>query len=316
MNFLQDKRPFEVLQPYFIPAIYHRIIEGRKKVYQLSISFNGIEQIIKKSSKDFVHTGFNKVIMGGILRMEHLFAPENINLEVILYKTPTSSNLQLSFELVNRNSFKIGSEDYIASIMVEYNYDKMDIVNYYPIIYRQVCDNGQVSVMTKNFTESVAADKIFEIGCEWSRCTFETYQRKLENYYSLNQQDDSKINEEIFEKNAVQLIESVLGIRIQKSNDERNFRVSETEMFEDINTLRNAQNLIEKYTKQLGRNQFAVWNVVTELASQQGDVSIRNKMFLKAGKYLANEMEKTLNKEGKIWSENIQWNEAVKRAKN
>jgi hypothetical protein len=44
MKFLQDAQPFEILKPYFIPAIYHRIIEGRKKVYQLSISIEGIEK--------------------------------------------------------------------------------------------------------------------------------------------------------------------------------------------------------------------------------------------------------------------------------
>ena len=62
MKFLQDAQSFEILKPYFIPAIYHRIIEGRKKVYQLSISIEGIEKVIKKSAKPFQHTSLNKVI--------------------------------------------------------------------------------------------------------------------------------------------------------------------------------------------------------------------------------------------------------------
>ena len=33
MKFRQDTQPFEILKQYFIPAIYHRILEGRKKYF-------------------------------------------------------------------------------------------------------------------------------------------------------------------------------------------------------------------------------------------------------------------------------------------
>ena len=94
MKFSQDTQPFEILKQYFIPAIYHRILEGRKKTFQLSLSFDGVEKIIKKSPKTFIHASFNQVITGAVLRMEKLFAPEELSLEVILFKKPTLNIFQ------------------------------------------------------------------------------------------------------------------------------------------------------------------------------------------------------------------------------
>ena len=90
MRYIQETQPFEVVKQYFIPAIYHRIIEGKKKLFQLSVSMEGTEVIIKKSAKPFVHTGFNKVITGAVMRMERLFTPEHLQLEVIIYNTPNT----------------------------------------------------------------------------------------------------------------------------------------------------------------------------------------------------------------------------------
>lgn len=309
MKFIQDTQPFEVLKPYFIPAIYHRILEGRKKVYQLSISMDGVEKVIKKSAKPFEHASFNKVITGAVKRMEKLFAPDHLDLEVILYKKPSLHQLELSFELVNKNLFKIGNEDYFASIMCEYSYSKMNVVTYYPIIYRQVCSNGMVSVMSKNFTETICTDKIFDIGCEWSNCTFETYQRKLKDYFEILQYGDDKLFDETtgsFESKAIRKMERVLKVNIQ--NDR-------TEMLVDLDDSPNAENILSNNIETLGHNQFAVWNAITEFASRERDVNKRNQMFLNAGKFLSNEVEKTLNKRDKEWSENLIWNEILRLAK-
>jgi hypothetical protein len=309
MKFIQDTEKFEALKPYFIPAIYHPILVGKKKFYQLSISIDGKEQIIKKSSKKFVHTGFNKVITGAVMRMRKLFAPEKLNLEVILYKTPTHNALDLSFELVNKNTFTIGNETYFASIMVEYSYSKMEIVKYYPIIYRQTCSNGMVAVMAQNFSELVPADKLFKIGCEWTRCNFESYQRKVANYYELLKRPDltsKKINEN-FEENALIKLQKVLKVNLKSISSETNMEVSPT---------RDAQNVIGRNREELGNSQFAVWNAITDFASRQNDVSVRNEMFMNAGKYLSNEMEKTLDKNQQLWSENLYWEEIDRMSKN
>ena len=307
MRFIQDTQAFETLKPYFIPAIYHRIIDGKKKVYQLSIVLEGAELIVKKSAKDFVHTAFNKVIMGGVLRMEQLFEPEKIHLEVILHSTPLENDLSIEFELVNRTPFIIAGEDYIASIMVEYSYSKMDVVTYMPIIYRQTCSNGMVSVMTKRFSEKVSADKIFEIGCEWSRCTFEKYNRKLNDYFTqMRNSDESSNSPEDFRINAIKQMERVLRSSIDEANSNSRNLMPDRDR---------ARNQLGRYIEELGMNQFAVWNAITDFASQERNLQDRNRLFLNIGKYLSNELEKSLATQNKKWSERITWDEALSKAK-
>lgn len=307
MRFIQDTQAFETLKPYFIPAIYHRIIDGKKKVYQLSIVLEGAELIVKKSAKDFVHTAFNKVIMGGVLRMEQLFEPEKIHLEVILYSTPLENDLSIEFELVNRTPFIIAGEDYIASIMVEYSYSKMDVVTYMPIIYRQTCSNGMVSVMTKRFSEKVSADKIFEIGCEWSRCTFEKYNRKLNDYFTqMRNSDESSNSPEDFRINAIKQMERVLRISIDEANSNSRNLMPDRDR---------ARNQLGRYIEELGMNQFAVWNAITDFASQERNLQDRNRLFLNIGKYLSNELDKALATQNKKWSERMTWDDALSKAK-
>jgi|688.fasta_scaffold320585_2 hypothetical protein len=307
MYFIQDTKPFENLRPFFIPAIYHRIIDGKKKVYQLSVVLDGSEIIVKKSPKAFTHTGFNKVIMGGVLRMEHLFEPEKIHLEVILHSTPLENDLSIQFELVNKTPFIIAGEEYIASIMVEYTYSKMDVVTYMPIIYRKICSNGMVSVMTKRFTEKVSADKIFEIGCEWSRCTFEKYNRKLNDYFTqMRNSDESSNSPEDFRINAIKQMERVLKIRMGEENSNSRNIMTDRDR---------ARNQLGRYIEQLGMNQFAVWNAITDFASQERNLQDRNRLFLNIGKYLSNELEKSLATQNKKWSERITWDEALSKAK-
>jgi len=307
MYFIQDAKPFENLKPFFIPAIYHRIIDGKKKVYQLSVVLDGSELIVKKSPKDFIHAGFNKVIMNGLLRMERLFEPEKIHLEVIIHSSPLENDLSIEFELVNRTPFIIAGEEYIASIMVEYTYTKMDVVTYMPIIYRQICGNGMVSVMTKRFTEKVSADKIFEIGCEWSRCTFENYNRKLNDYFTqMRNSDESRTTPEMFQKDAMQQMERVLKMRLGDENSEMRNVMSNRDR---------TRNNLGMYIEQLGMNQFAVWNAITDFASQQSNLQDRNRLFMNIGKYLSNELEKSLATQNKKWSERMTWDEAIARAK-
>jgi len=305
MKFRQDTKPFEILKPYFMPAIYYRMQKGRKKVYQLSLSMDGIEKIVKISSKGFVHASLNQVITGAVLRMEKLFAPEKIDLEVILFKKPTLNSLEISFELINKHIFKIGKEEYYASIMCEYSYEKMNTVTYYPIIYREVCSNGMVSIMTKNFTEHVDADKIFDIGCEWSRCTFENYQNKLSSFFEEMKKDElGGRNEEQVGQEIIQKMEKVLGVSIPR--DER-------DIIREINNDEQPRisDIIHENLKALGSNQFAVWNSITDFASRERNIDKRNKMFLNAGKFLSKEIEKTLNKENKSKSENLQWDQIL-----
>jgi hypothetical protein len=317
MKLLQEAQSFDKIKPLFIPAIYHNILIGRKKMYQLSISIDGIEKIIKKSSKSFEYSSFKNVILGAVKRMERLFSPEHLNLEVIIYEAPNLNKLDLSIEFVNKNKFLIGKEEYFASVMCEYSYSKMNTVLYYPIIYRQVCSNGQVAVMSENFTENISTNKIFEIGCEWSRCNFESFQSKLSDYFDIIQfENDNVITitenfEDSFEAKAIKKVERALKININESirNEDR----SENRFFNENKNI--LENIISNNIKNLGQNQFAVWNAITEYASRENDITKRNQMFLNAGKYLAKEMDKTLSKRVISLNENLNWNELLQIAK-
>ena len=303
MRYFPNTEPFSALKPFFIPAIYHRVVRGSKKIYQLSISFEGKEIIIKRASKKFVHSGFNKVITGAVMRMRKLFGSDKLTLEVVFYSKPTISNLGISFELINREKFKIGSEEYFASILVEYHYDKMGVVTYSPIIYREVCTNGMVAVMTKNFSEAVAADRIFEIGCEWTHCNFESYQNKLRDYFEILKETELSTSSQrggSVRETALRKLERVLNIN---SNSE-----SEMNMNDQIGS-QSPQHILDKNIKELGSNEFAVWNAITEYASREPNLIERSRMFRNAGKYLSDEMEKILRKEQDKWSESLYWGE-------
>lgn len=310
MRYIQETQPFEVVKQYFIPAIYHRIIEGKKKLFQLSVSMEGTEVIIKKSAKPFVHTGFNKVITGAVMRMERLFTPEHLQLEVILYNTPNLQTQKISFELINKNEFKVGTEAYIVSIMATYDYAKMQIVTYYPIFYRQICSNGMMAVMSSNFTETIAADTIFDIGCEWSRCSFESYQRKLQDYFEiLKNQDELSLVEDYskLQQLVIKKIERVLKVNLSNNIKES--------LFLDSYDSQNAEQIMTDNLFHLGHNEFALWNIITEYASREKNSEKRNQMFINAGKYLSNEMEKTLNKNKTVWAENLVWDDVLRIGK-
>ncbi len=305
MNFIQDTKPFRTLKPYFLPAIYHRIIVGNRRMYQLSISLDGQEVIIKKSIKTFSHTSFNKVITGAVRRMEKLFSPDSLALEVILLCKPTITNLELSFELVNKNLIKIGNEEYIASIMVAYSYNKMDKVTYYPIIYRKVCSNGMVAVMSRRFVEVISVDKIFEIGCEWTRCNFETYQKRLANYFKTLQQEKLSKTKNNINSSLINQIEKVLRIDTTSQETKERDRIFGTEELNSENPRFRMEDILGSNIKDLGDNQFAVWNAITEFASTERNYVKRNEMFMNAGRYLSKELEKSTIDS----SDNLFWDE-------
>ena len=66
-------------------------------------------------------------------------------------------------------------------------------------------------------------------------------------------------------------------------------------------------------------NDIPTWDngtwTTTDFASRERDIEKRNVMFLNAGKFLSNEVEKTLNKQKKYWSDNLIWGEVLQIAK-
>ena len=301
---LNSTQQFDKLKEYYIPAIFHHVLKGRKKVYQLSISMDGKEKVIKKSPKKFKHTSFSNVILGSVMRMKKLFAPEALNLGVILINVPDSKNLRISFELVNKNRFIIAGEEYILSIIAEYSYKKMETVTYYPVLYRQTCSNGAVMILNDQFKEVISVDKIMDIGCEWTKCNFETYINQVQSFFEELKSTQLTMSQ----SEMINFIEKILKINLKESRRKKNVKA---DLFEMDRPERNIENVIDVNLERLGNNNFALWNSLTEFASRQENWEIRNEYFMKIGKYLFNETKKATRDERKKWSENLSWGEVV-----
>jgi hypothetical protein len=122
----------------------------------------------------------------------------------------------------------------------------------------------------------------------------------------MRNSDESRTTPEIFQRDALQQIERVLKIRLDGENSEMR------DLMTDRNRVRNALGM---YIEQIGMNQYAVWNAITDFASQQQILQDRNRLFMNIGKYLSNELEKSLATQNKKWSERITWEETLSKAK-
>jgi hypothetical protein len=297
---IQQPQTFFTLKEYYLPAIHHPILVGKKKMYSLSVPLGGKEVQIKRSSKKIKHASFAKVILGCVLRMQKLFQPDKLNLAVIINKRPNEHDLTLEFELVNLNKFIIANEEYFLTIVANYSYSKPDKVTYYPILYRQWCINGAVSILSEQFKEVILADKILEIGCEWTRCNFESYKNMATSYFeTLRRSED---NTERLRENANRLSETLFNSIRSRSNSKMN--LLENDYPRDR---RSVNSYFSKNIEILGNNQFAVFNALTEFASQEENLELRYQYFISIGKYLSKEMRKTAKLEKEYWSESVDW---------
>ena len=299
---------FNTLKEFYIPAIYHPLLKGRTKYYQLSVPLNGQEIIVKKASKKFKYTSFANVILGSVMRMKKLFAPESLDLGVIVINSPYADDLRLSFELVNKTKFIIAGEDYILSIIAEYSYKKMDTVTYFPVLYRQTCKNGQVAILGDQFKEIISVDKILEIGCEWSRCNFESYINRATTYFQYLKGESLTIAD----TDKVKFIEKILKISLTNSIKKNSNSLTENDFFNRDISLWDTINI---NIDRIGNNYFALYNALTEFASNESGWETRNKYFLNIGKYLSNEIKKGVTINKKYWSESLVWQDVVKLSK-
>jgi hypothetical protein len=291
---------FSTLQEFYIPAIHHTIVRGKKKMYNLSVPLGGQEIQIKRSSKNIKHASFANLILGAVRRMQRLFQPEKLKLEVIINRKPTPNDLSLEFELVNKNYFTIGKEEYFLSIVAQYSFKKPDTVTYFPILYRKWCSNGAVAVLSEQFKEVIPADRILEIGCEWTRCNFESYLNMANNFFeSLRQNTDCDSS---LVQNAEKLFQNVLGVKKRKNKrNEILLEYSATEIEFDI------KSTLLNYVEQFGPNYLAVWNTMTDFASQEQNPEIRYLYFKSIGKYMLKEMKKVAKTQRDYWATTMNW---------
>jgi hypothetical protein len=309
-KWLQD---IDSLRQYFIHSKIKIIYKNRKRFYQLSVLIDNEEIILKNSTKKIIHSSFDNVIHGAFKRMEKLFDTSTLDLGVIINSYPTKNNLSLSFELVNKNKFLINNEEYYLSIIAEYSYNRMAIVTYYPIIYREVCENGNVVMLSKKFIEYISADKTYDIGYEWSRCNFEDYKNKVSEYFENidfiptyfdmdNGIDNIKIS-------ITNLVEKILKIKINPDE-------YLNEIIDEINTSpkQRLENLMQDNFRRMDYSNFGFWNVITAFSSQEEDFNKRNKMFLNSGKFLYQEINKNYNRNRKFLIDYLSWNDIQKIA--
>jgi hypothetical protein len=292
----------EELREFYVPAFHHPIKMGSKRLYTLSVPLFNKEIQIKKSSKKIKHTSFQNVILGAVRRMNKLFAPDKLRLEVIINKIPNENDLTLEFELINRNLFVISNEEYFLTIVARYSYNKPDKVTYFPILYRQWCSNGCVSILSEQFKEVIDAEKIHDIGCEWTRCNFESYRNRLNNYFNylksqINHSEQLRLSTN---KIASKLFDLSNSTKINRDN----FINPE---FKGDN--RNIDLYFGRNIEQLGNNQFAVLNALTEFASREKDSDQRYKYFMALGKYIDKEINKTIKLENQFGFSRLSWEE-------
>jgi hypothetical protein len=298
------------LKPYFIHSNTKFIYKNRKRYYQLSIFINNEELILKNSTKKIVHSSFDNVIHGAFKRMQKLFNSNELDLGVIINSHPTKNNLCLSFELVNKNKFIINDEEYYLSIIAEYSYNKMSVVNYYPIMYREVCDNGNVVMLSKKFIEYVPADKIYEIGFEWSKCNFEDYKNKAAEYFEninfIPSYFETENGIDNIKQSIKNLVEKILKIKI---NSEKNNNLLSDEFNTDYN--QRIENLMQENFNRMDYSNFGFWNIITAFSSLEFDFNKRNSMFINAGKFLRKEMDKNFEYKSKFISDYLTWNQIL-----
>ena len=303
---LSQPGSFSTLKEYYLPAFHQPIKVGKKKMYRLSIPFDGKDIQIKRSTKKIKHASFAKVILGAVLRMKKLFHPDRLNLGTIINIAPSLKDLTIEFELINKNKFIIANEEYLLSIVAKYAYSKSDIVIYYPILYRQICTNGAVAILNEQFKETISVDKILEIGCEWTKCNFESYINLATNYFEwLKRLTD---NQDQLGNNADLLAERILGIKRKprRKSQKINFEIS------NINNKRDINNYLSKNLSEIGYNQFAVFNTLTEYASNEPSLQLRHQYFMAIGKYLSKEMKNSAKINKELWSDNLTWDDVNK----
>ena len=308
---INQRSSFNNLSNYCYSTQYFPVKVGRKKMHQLSILIDGLEIVIKKSSKKILYTNFSNVIYGAVLRMNSLFNPEKISLSSIISVRPTTQNLSLEFEIVNDKPFRLGNEDYFMSIIGKYSYDNPEKVTYAPIIYRKWCSNGAVSILNEKFKETITIDKINDIGCEWTRCNFEIYKNKLNNYFeylknqSFSMERESKLAD-ISRRNNADLDNLI----------DRVFKPSRKNSKNNLNNIKNQRGidnvsvntLLPRYIDRDEASQFAILNAITDFASNyQDDPNLRYNYLNAIGKYFRKEMDLLYKQQSKMMNNNIRW---------
>ena len=302
---IKQPNSFSDLKEFYLPAIHHPILVGKKKMYHLSVPLGGQEIPVKKSAKKIKHTSFANVILGAVLRMKKLFHPEKMDLAVIITRRPNRNDLTLEFELVNRKEFKIGTEPYFLTIVANYSYSKPDNVTYYPVLYRQWCSNGAVTILSEHFKEVISVEKIFEIGSDWTRCNFEDYKNLVNEYFESLHRIEVPQNQ--LRSDVDRLVLSVLETNRTTLN--RNDQVDDYSLRAEGRDRVRASDLISMYIEQFGNNQLAVWNALTDFASQEQNLQVRNENLMRVGKYLSKEIKKMLKSRQDALSESMSWNE-------
>lgn len=136
-----------------------------------------------------------------------------------------------------------------------------------------------LAVISQSFSETIPASKIFEIGCEWSKCNFEDYQTLLNQLFQHLKEEEWGQNQEG--------LESVFGT--SKSNGDS---ISE---------------IIDRNLSDIGYNEFAKLNIITDFATSEPDPIKRLEMIKQAGYYVNDLLDKIVRDNTKTQKGAFRW---------
>jgi hypothetical protein len=123
-------------------------------------------------------------------------------------------------------------------------------------------------------------------------------------FESLKRAED---NPERLRQNANRLADSLFNLNRTKTSVNNELLVND-----GPKDRRSISSYLSKNMEQLGNNQFAVLNALTEYASQEENLKLRYQYFMTIGKYLSKEMKKNAKISKEYWSESVDWKELNK----
>ena len=197
--------------------------------------------------KDFLFKTYKEVIAGGLIYTRQLLSNKASNLSV--YKLHVGRKKQwFNAQLIDFNEdFKIDGEKFHPFLNIKYSYNHPTTMKFEIGWYRYACENGMLLDMDKLVTLKVNSENLFTPPAWFNRCLLEMLKTNLETDIRILKQ--TKINQ----NDAEQFLQKRLKWIINPDVISRNFEI-------------------------LGQNAFAMFNVITEVATH-GPSGLNNNLL-------------------------------------
>ena len=213
-------------------------------------------------NRDFDFISYQDVIAGGLLRCKRLFDKPLTDIDV--HKMYVGRNKQwFTCELISKNSFvKIDGETHLPFLSVSYSYDKVNAIHYEIGIYRSKCTNGVLFGFKSLLKIKATPDNIFDVDLYYNPCMLKTLVQEYERQVKL-------LKNTFMDRESIRILTArATGINSDEMNSKIYIdKIGEKELVTTVSSL------INMYTNELGKNAYAVLNVVTDLASHHHELN-------------------------------------------